>query len=149
MAILVDKNTKVIVCGMTGNEGSFHTEKMIEYGTQIVGGVTPGKGGQTHLGKPIFDTVEEAVAATGANASIVFVPAPFAADSVLECEDAGVPFITLITEGVPVQDMVRVANKIRRWESCPAIFSPPAQSEWLAAPEPSPTKSYTNSQRLV
>jgi succinyl-CoA synthetase alpha subunit len=113
MAILVDKNTKVIVCGMTGNEGSFHTEKMIEYGTQIVGGVTPGKGGQTHLGKPIFDTVEEAVAATGANASIVFVPAPFAADSVLECEDAGVPFITLITEGVPVQDMVRVANKIR------------------------------------
>ena len=113
MAILVDKNTRVIVCGMTGREGAFHTEQMIEYGTQVVAGVTPGKGGTEFLGRPIFDTVEEAVAKTGANASLIFVPAPFAADSVLECESAGVPFITLITEGVPIQDMVKVANKVR------------------------------------
>lgn len=113
MAILVDRDTKVIVCGMTGKEGAFHTEQMIEYGTQIVAGVTPGKGGQTFLDRPIFDTVEEAVAATGANATLVFVPAPFAADSVLEAEDCGVPFVTLITEGVPVQDMVKVVNKVR------------------------------------
>ena len=113
MSILVDKNTKVIVCGMTGREGGFHTQQMIDYGTQVVAGVTPGKGGTSHLGVPVFDTVEEAVAATGANASLIFVPAPFAADSVLECEDAGVPFITLITEGLPVQDSVRITNRIR------------------------------------
>lgn len=113
MAILVDKNSRVVVCGMTGAEGTFHTEKMIEYGTQVVAGVTPGKGGQTHLDRPVFDTVSEAVAATGCNAALIFVPAPFAADSVLECEDAGVPFITLITEGIPVQDMVHVAAKVR------------------------------------
>lgn len=113
MAILVDKNTRVIVCGMTGREGGFHTQQMIEYGTNVVGGVTPGKGGTEHLGRPVFDTVEEAVKATGANASLIFVPAPFAADSVLECEAAGLPFITLITEGVPIQDMVHVANKLR------------------------------------
>jgi len=113
MSILVDKNTKVIVCGMTGREGGFHTQQMIDYGTQVVAGVTPGKGGTSHLGVPVFDTVEEAVAETGANASLIFVPAPFAADSVLECEDAGVPFITLITEGLPVQDSVRITNRIR------------------------------------
>ncbi len=113
MAILVDKNTRVIVCGMTGREGGFHTQQMIEYGTNVVGGVTPGKGGTEHLGRPVFDTVDEAVKATGANASLIFVPAPFAADSVLECEAAGLPFITLITEGVPIQDMVHVANKLR------------------------------------
>lgn len=113
MAILVDKNTKVVVCGMTGREGSFHTQQMIEYGTQVVGGITPGKGGQTHLGLPVFDTAHEAVAATGADAALVFVPAPFAADSVLECEDAGIPFITLITEGVPVLDSLRMVNKIK------------------------------------
>jgi succinyl-CoA synthetase alpha subunit len=113
MAILVDKNTRVIVCGMTGREGAFHTEQMIAYGTQVVGGVTPGKGGTEFLGRPVFDTVEEAVAKTGANASLIFVPAPFAADSVLECEDAGLPFVTLITEGVPIGDMVKVANKLR------------------------------------
>lgn len=113
MAILVDKNTRVLVCGMTGREGGFHTQQMIEYGTNVVGGVTPGKGGTEHLGRPVFDTVEEAVKATGANAGLIFVPAPFAADSVLECEAAGVPFVTLITEGVPIQDMVRVANKLK------------------------------------
>lgn len=113
MAILVDKNTRVIVCGMTGAEGTFHTQQMIEYGTQVVAGVTPGKGGQTHLGVPVFDTVREAVEATGANASIIFVPAPFAADSVLECEAAGLPFVTLITEGIPIQDTLRVANRLK------------------------------------
>lgn len=98
---------------MTGREGAFHTGQMIDYGTNVVAGVTPGKGGTEFLGRPIFDTVEEAVEKTGADASLIFVPAPFAADSVLECEAAGVPFITLITEGIPIQDMVRVANKVR------------------------------------
>lgn len=113
MAILVDKNTKVVVCGMTGREGGFHAQQMIEYGTQVVAGVTPGKGGTTHLGVPVFDTVHEAVEATGANASLIFVPAPFAADSVLECEDAGVPFITLITEGLPILDSVKIVNQVK------------------------------------
>ena len=98
---------------MTGREGSFHAQQMIEYGTQVVAGVTPGKGGQTHLGVPVFDTMERAVAETGANAALIFVPAPFAADSVLECEDAGIPFICLITEGVPVKDMLRTVNKVK------------------------------------
>ena len=113
MSVLVDKSTKVIVCGMTGREGAFHTEQMIQYGTNVVGGVTPGKGGQEFLGKPVFNTVHEAVAATGANASLIFVPPPFAADSVLECEDAGLPFVTLITEGIPISDMTKVVNRLR------------------------------------
>lgn len=113
MSILVDKNTKVVISGMTGREGGFHAQQMIEYGTQVVAGVTPGKGGTTHLGVPIFDTVEEAVEKTGADASLIFVPAPFAADAVLECEAAGVPFITLITEGVPILDSVKIVNKVR------------------------------------
>jgi succinyl-CoA synthetase alpha subunit len=113
MSVLVNKDTKVIVCGMTGREGAFHTEQMINYGTQIVGGVTPGKGGQEFLGKPVFNTVKDAVEATGANAAIIFVPPPFAADSVLECEGAGVPFVTLITEGIPISDMTRVVNQLK------------------------------------
>jgi succinyl-CoA synthetase alpha subunit len=113
MAILVGKDTRVIVAGMTGREGTFHTQQMIEYGTQVVGGVTPGKGGTRHLDRPVFDTMAEAVAQTGANAVLIFVPAPFAADSVLEAEAAGVPFVCLITEGVPIQDMVRVVAKLR------------------------------------
>lgn len=113
MSVLVDKNTKVVVAGMTGQEGSFHTEQMIKYGTQVVAGVTPGKGGQELLGVPIFDTMHEAVAKTGADAMIAFVPAPFAADSVLEAEDAGIPFICLITEGVPISDMTEVNAKIK------------------------------------
>lgn len=113
MAILVDRNSRVIVCGMTGREGAFHTQQMIEYGTQVVAGVTPGKGGSTHLGLPVFDSVQEAVAATRANAAIVFVPPPFAADSVLECEAAGIPFVSLITEGVPIQDSLRMVNRVR------------------------------------
>jgi succinyl-CoA synthetase alpha subunit len=113
MSILVDKNTKVVVCGMTGREGGFHTGQMIEYGTNVVAGVTPGKGGTVHLGVPVFDTVEEAVKATGANAGLIFVPAPYAADSVLECSAAGLPFTTLITEGLPIQDSVRVVNELK------------------------------------
>ncbi|MCC7436143.1 MAG: succinate--CoA ligase subunit alpha [Methanoregulaceae archaeon] len=113
MAVLVDRSTKVIVCGMTGREGAFHTGQMIEYGTQVVAGVTPGKGGTEFLGRPIFDSVEEAVAATQANGALIFVPAPFAPDSVLECEAAGLPFVTLITEGIPINDMLMVTNKLR------------------------------------
>ena len=113
MSVLVDQNTRVIVCGITGREGGFHTKQMIEYGTQIVGGVTPGKGGTTFEGVPVFDTVAEAVEATKPTASIVFVPPPFAADSVLECEAAGIPFVTLITEGIPVQDSLRMVNRLR------------------------------------
>ncbi|MBS1721574.1 MAG: succinate--CoA ligase subunit alpha [Armatimonadetes bacterium] len=113
MAILVDKNTKVLVAGMTGREGTFHTQQMIEYGTKVVGGVTPGKGGTEHLGLPVFDTMREAVDKTGANAVLVFVPAPFAADSVLEAAHTGVPFVTLITEGLPIQDSTMLVNRLR------------------------------------
>ncbi len=131
MAILVDKNTRVVVTGMTGREGAFHTQQMIEYGTNVVAGVTPGKGGTEFLGVPIFDSVENAVAKTRANAGLIFVPPPFAADSVLECEAAGVPFVTLITEGIPIQDMVRVVNRIKAngttrllGGNCAGIISP-------------------------
>ena len=112
MSILVNKNTKVITQGMTGNTGTFHTEQALAYGTQMVGGVTPGKGGQTHIGLPMFDTVHEAVAATGADASVVYVPPPFAADSILEAIDAEVPLIVCITEGIPVLDMVKVKRAL-------------------------------------
>ena len=114
MAILVDRNSRVLVCGITGREGGFHTGQMIEYGTKVVAGVTPGKGGQDFLGVPVFDTVEEAVAKANADAAVIFVPAPFAPDSVIECEAAGIPFVSLITEGVPISDMVRVVNRIRQ-----------------------------------
>jgi succinyl-CoA synthetase alpha subunit len=113
MAILVDKNTRVIVCGMTGKEGGFHTGQMIDYGTNVVGGVTPGKGGTEFLGKPVFDSVEEAVKATNPNAAIIFVPGPYAADSVLECEDAGVEFITLISDWIPIHDELRMVSRVR------------------------------------
>ena len=114
MAILVGKDSRVVVCGVTGREGSFHTKQMIDYGTQVVAGVTPGKGGTEFEGVPVFDTVAEAAAKTGANAGIIFVPPPFAADSVLECEAAGLPFATLITEGVPIQDSLRVVSRIKQ-----------------------------------
>jgi succinyl-CoA synthetase alpha subunit len=113
VSILVNKDTKVVVAGMTGREGSFHTGQMIEYGTNVVAGVTPGKGGQELLGVPIFNTMAEAVAETGADASLLFVPPPFAADSVMESDAAGIPFCTLITEGVPVDDMMRAVAKIK------------------------------------
>jgi succinyl-CoA synthetase alpha subunit len=130
MSILVNAATKVITQGMTGETGTFHTEQAIAYGTRMVGGVTPGKGGQTHIGLPVFNTVAEAVAATGADASVVYVPPPFAADSILEAIDAEVPLIVAITEGVPVLDMVRVKRALAGSKSrligpnCPGVLTP-------------------------
>src|SRR5213075_1154340 len=108
MSILVDKNTRLVVQGITGKEGTFHTRQMVEYGTNVVGGVTPGKGGTTHEGVPVFNTVADAVKATGANASVIYVPPAFAADAIMEAADSGVPLVVAITEGIPVADMVKV-----------------------------------------
>ncbi len=130
MSILVDKNTKVIVQGMTGATGTFHTEQALAYGTQMVGGVTPGKGGSTHIGLPVFDTVADAVSKTGASASVIYVPPPFAADSILEAIDAEVPLIVCITEGIPVLDMVKVKRALSGSKSrligpnCPGVLTP-------------------------
>ncbi len=130
MSILVDKNTRLIVQGITGSEGTFHTKQMIEYGTNIVGGVTPGKGGQTHEGVPVFNTVAEAVKETGANASVVYVPPAFAADAIMEAADADLPLVVAITEGIPVADMVKVHEFLSDRETrmigpnCPGIISP-------------------------
>ncbi|MGK9338883.1 succinate--CoA ligase subunit alpha [Sinorhizobium meliloti] len=115
MSILLDKNTRVIVQGFTGKIGSFHAEDMKRYGTNVVGGVTPGKGGQTHLGMPVFNTVKGAVQETGADATIVFVPPPFAADSIMEAADAGIRLCVCITDGIPSQDMIRVKRYMRRY----------------------------------
>lgn len=117
MSILIDKTTRVIVQGFTGQIGTFHAKEMMEYGTHIVGGVTPGKGGTTHLGKPVFNTTKEAVDATGATASIIFVPAPFAADSIMEAADAGIRYCVAITDGIPAQDMIRVKRYMRRYRA--------------------------------
>jgi succinyl-CoA synthetase alpha subunit len=130
VAVLVDKNTRLIVQGITGKEGSFHAKGAAEYGTVVVGGVTPGKGGTTHEGWPVFNTVAEAVEKTGANATVIFVPPPFAADAILEAEDAGLPLIVAITEGIPTLDMVKVWAKIKGSSSrligpnCPGVISP-------------------------
>jgi succinyl-CoA synthetase alpha subunit len=130
MAVLVDKNTRLIVQGITGHEGTFHAKACEEYGTKVVGGVTPGKGGTIHEGWPVFNTVEEAVKATGANATMIFVPPPFAADGILEAEDAGLPLIVCITEGIPTLDMVKVWEVVKRSKSrlvgpnCPGVISP-------------------------
>jgi len=130
MSILVDKTTKVITQGMTGDTGTFHTQQALDYGTQMVAGVTPGKGGQTHIGLPVFDTVEEAKDATGATASVVYVPPPFAGDSILEAIDAGIELIIAITEGIPVLDMVRVKRALSGSKSrligpnCPGVLTP-------------------------
>jgi succinyl-CoA synthetase alpha subunit len=130
LSILVDKNTRVVVQGITGKEGSFHTGQMIAYGTKIVAGVTPGKGGTEHEGVPIFDTVAEAVRETGANASVIYVPPPFAADAIMEAADAQLPLAVCITEGIPVLDMVRAYDYLRErgtrliGPNCPGIISP-------------------------
>jgi succinyl-CoA synthetase alpha subunit len=135
MSILVNSATKVITQGLTGAQGTFHTEQAIAYGTKMVGGVTPGKGGRTHIGLPVFDTVQEAMAATGADASVIYVPPPFAADSILEAIDAGVPLIVCITEGIPVLDMVRVKRALSGSRSrligpnCPGVLTPNAPDE--------------------
>ncbi len=132
MAILVDENTRVICQGFTGSQGTFHSEQAIAYGTRMVGGVTPGKGGQEHLGLPVFNSVHEARAATGANASVIYVPPPFAADSILEAIDAGMELVVAITEGIPVLDMMRVKRALEGsattliGPNCPGILTPGA-----------------------
>jgi succinyl-CoA synthetase alpha subunit len=130
MSILVNKNSKVIVQGFTGGEGTFHAGQMIDYGTDVVGGVTPGKGGQTHLGKPVFNTVAEAVKATSADVSMILVPPPFAADAIMEAAEAGIKVIVCITEGIPTKDMVTVKEYLSDKDSrligpnCPGIITP-------------------------
>jgi succinyl-CoA synthetase alpha subunit len=130
MSVLVDEKTRLIVQGITGKEGTFHAKGCAEYGTKVVGGVTPGKGGTTHEGWPVFDTVAQAVDATGANATVIFVPPPFAADAILEAEDAGLPLIICITEGIPTNDMVKVWSVVSESKSrligpnCPGVISP-------------------------
>jgi len=130
MSVLVNKDSKVIVQGITGKEGTFHASQMIEYGTKVVGGVTPGKGGQVHLDRPVFNTVEEAVKKTDANVSIIFVPPRFAAEAIMEAANAGIKVVVCITEGIPVQDMVRAKEYIRGMDltligpNCPGLITP-------------------------
>ncbi len=130
MSVLVNKNSKVIIQGFTGSEGTFHATQMIEYGSNVVGGVTPGKGGQTHLDQPVFNTVEEAVKETGADVSVIFVPPAFAADAVMEAADAGIKVIVTITEGIPTQDMVKVKEYLSDKDcrmvgpNCPGVITP-------------------------
>ena len=131
MSVLINKNTKVVVQGFTGTQGTFHAEQMLDYGTKVVGGVTPGKGGTEHLGLPVFNTVADAVAETGADASVIYVPPPFAADAILEAADAGIKVIVCITEGIPVLDMLRVKNTLKGYDdvvlvgpNCPGVITP-------------------------
>lgn len=130
MSILVNENSKVVCQGITGNQGSFHTEQCIEYGTHVVAGITPGRGGETHLGVPVFDTMRQAVEQTGADVSVIYVPAPFAADAILEAADGGVGLIVCITEGIPVLDMVKVKAALADYDcrligpNCPGIITP-------------------------
>lgn len=130
MSVLVNKNSKIIVQGFTGSEGTFHAEQMIEYGTNVVGGVTPGKGGQKHLDRPVFNTVSEAVEKTGADTTIIFVPPAFAADAIMEAADAGIKVIITITEGIPVKDMIMASNYIKDRDcrligpNCPGVITP-------------------------
>ena len=130
MSVLVDKQTRLVVQGITGKEGTFHTKQMVEYGTNVVGGVTPGKGGTVHEGVPVFNTVEDAVREAGANASVIYVPPPFAADAIIEAADAGLPLVVCITEGIPALDMVKVKRFLEGKQTrlvgpnCPGVISP-------------------------
>ncbi len=130
MSILVNKDSKIICQGITGNQGSFHTEQCIEYGTKVVGGVTPGRGGSEHLGVPVYNTMREAVKETGADVSMIYVPPPFAADAILEAADSGVDLIVCVTEGIPINDMVKVKSALRDYQTrligpnCPGIITP-------------------------
>ncbi|HSG96425.1 MAG TPA: succinate--CoA ligase subunit alpha [Woeseiaceae bacterium] len=130
MSVLVNKDSRIVCQGITGNQGSFHTEQCIEYGTRVVAGVTPGRGGQEHLGVPVFNTVRDAVAETGADVSMIYVPPPFAADAILEAADAGVALVVCITEGIPVNDMVKVKSALGDYDcrligpNCPGIITP-------------------------
>ncbi len=130
MSILVDRNSKIVCQGFTGRQGSFHSQQSMDYGTNVVGGVTPGRGGETHLDRPVFDTVHAAVAETGADVSMIYVPAPFAADAILEAADAGVKLVVCITEGIPVLDMVKVKAALADYDcrligpNCPGIITP-------------------------
>ena len=165
MSILLDKNTKLIVHGFTGAQGTFHAQQCLDYGSDIAGGVTPGKGGTGHLGRPVFNTAREAVKVTGANASLIFVPPPYAADSILEAADAGIAVIICVTEGIPVMDMVRVKKRLNAMNAaghkvtlvgpnCPGVITPgeckagimpgyihkKGSWAWYRAPVRSPTK---------
>jgi len=130
MSVLLNKNSRVIVQGFTGSEGTFHARQMIDYGTNLVGGVTPGKGGQEHLGKPVFDTVLEAVEKAGADTSVIFVPPPFAADAIMEAADAGIKLVVCITEGIPTEDMIKVKSYLQNRDTrlvgpnCPGVITP-------------------------
>ncbi len=130
MSVLVNKNSKVIIQGFTGSEGTFHAQQMIDYGTNVVGGVTPGKGGQNHLDKPVYNSVSEAVEKAGANVSVIFVPPPFAADAILEAVDAGIKVVIAITEGIPIKDMMMVKDQIKHKDvtligpNCPGVITP-------------------------
>lgn len=130
MSVLVNKNSKVIIQGFTGSEGTFHAQQMIDYGTNVVGGVTPGKGGQSHLDKPVYNSVSEAVEKAGANVSVIFVPPPFAADAILEAVDAGIKVVIAITEGIPIKDMMMVKDQIKHKDvtligpNCPGVITP-------------------------
>lgn len=131
MSVLINKNTKVIVQGFTGQQGTFHATQMVEYGTQVMGGVTPGKGGTTHIELPVFNTMRDAVESTGADASVIYVPPPFAADAILEAADVGIKVIVCITEGIPVLDMLRVKNTLKGYPdvaligpNCPGVITP-------------------------
>ncbi|MEW8249277.1 MAG: succinate--CoA ligase subunit alpha [Candidatus Thiodiazotropha sp.] len=132
MSILVDKETRVICQGFTGKQGTFHSQQAIEYGTQLVGGVTPGKGGQAHLERPVFDTAHDAVAATGADATMIYVPPPFAADAIIEAAESGIRVIACITEGIPILDMLKVKEALKSYDArligpnCPGIITPGA-----------------------